>query len=320
MGRDIIVIGGSAGAIEALRRLVGTLPADLPASLFVVVHIPASGPSVLAAILDAAGPLRAEIATDGAPFVPGRIYVAPPDHHLLVRSDTMALVRGPRENRHRPAVDPLFRSAAKAHGDRVVAVVLSGNRDDGAAGLQVVRAHGGVAVVQDPADASVASMPSAALARAGADHCVPLCDMPPLLSRLSRESPPGKEETGVSHPDPVERGPQHYPGPPSGLTCPECHGALWAREGDASYRCRVGHAYSEGSLRAAQEDALEAALWTALRIVEERIALLQRMLAHTVERHLPLLDGMHEREIADLRLQEDLLRAALLPGSKGRFA
>lgn len=318
MARDILVIGGSAGAIEALRRLVGVLPADLPAAVFVVVHIPAEGPSLLAAILDAAGPLPAHLGVDGQPIEFGHIYVAPPDHHLLVKVGHVSTVRGPRENRHRPAVDPLFRSAARAYGSRVIAVVLSGSRDDGAAGLEVVRGAGGLAVIQDPADASVASMPRAALARAGADHCVPLSEMPPLLNRLVRETGPTNGETEMPHPDPVERGPQQYPGPPSGLTCPECNGSLWQGQGDASYRCRVGHAFSEDSLRAAQEEALEAALWTALRIVEERIALLERMLAREGEPRLPHLERIYDRELGDLRHQEDLLRGVLLQNSEGR--
>jgi two-component system, chemotaxis family, protein-glutamate methylesterase/glutaminase len=183
---DIIVVGTSIGGVEALTRLVRGLPADLPAALFVVSHVPPEGTSILPEILRREGPLPAAHAQDGEPVQHGRVYVAPPDRHLLLQDDRVRLPRGPRENHFRPAVDPLFRSAARTYGARVVGVVLTGALYDGAAGLLAVRAAGGVAVVQDPADAFSDAMPKAALEIAGADHVLPAAAIGPLLADLAR--------------------------------------------------------------------------------------------------------------------------------------
>lgn len=322
MARDIIVIGGSAGAIEVLRRIFAALPGDLPAAVFVVVHIPPEAPSLLASILDTAGSLPASLAVDGEPIRRGQVYVAPPDHHLLVKRGWVGVVRGPRENRHRPAVDPLFRSAARAYGDRVLGVVLSGSRDDGAAGLEVVKRMGGVAIVQHPGDASVPAMPTAALARADADYSVPASEMAGLLEHLARhpdtgngEFPKGEDLSGPV--DPVEDRPQDYQGlSPTGLTCPDCSGALW--EVDGTFRCRVGHAFSPETMRAAQAEALEAALWTALRVLEERMTLLHRMRARAASAGQVGLESLYQAELSDLSHQEALLRRALIPSREGR--
>src|SRR5690349_180578 len=186
-GHDIIVTRASAGGVEALRAVVAVLPADLPAAVFVVLHIPAQSPSMMPSILSRAGPLPAAHPTDGEPIRPGHIYVAPPDCHLLIDHERVRGVRGPRENRTRPAVDPLFRTAARAYGPRVVAVVLTGTLDDGTAGLQAVKQRGGLAVVQDPRDAMYAGMPRSALQHTPVDYVVPLSEIGPLISRLVRE-------------------------------------------------------------------------------------------------------------------------------------
>jgi two-component system, chemotaxis family, protein-glutamate methylesterase/glutaminase len=285
--RDIVVIGGSAGALEPLQRLLGELPADLPASLFVVVHTAPNTGSALGAILDRAGPLAAEPARDGLAFAPGRVYVAPSDLHLLLETGRMLLRRGPRENLSRPAIDPLFRSAAAAYGGRVVGVLLSGMLYDGAAGLRAIKRCGGIAVIQNPADALYPEMPQNALRRTEVDYSSSAAELAKLLLGLVAESAGPSPEapddillevrmaaqggSGRQENDPLER--------PPALSCPECGGALREiADGELlRYRCHVGHAFDAQLLLGAQTATVEQALWSALRALEERAALLRRM-------------------------------------------
>ena len=283
--RDIVVIGASAGGTEALTELVRELPAEFPAAIFVVVHFPASASSVLPRILSRAGSLPAVHPDDGDAFRPGRIYVARPDCHLMIRDGRLSVRRGPRENNSRPAIDPLFRSAARAAGQRVIGVVLSGNLDDGTAGLLSIKQHGGVAVVQAPETAHYPGMPRSAIDHVPVDYVLPIERMPALLVELT-SGQAATEELVTMDPDDSMSGDdeelvdrQTQPGSPSTMTCPECHGSLWeTREGAlVHFRCRVGHAYTAESLLAHQADQLEAALWTALRSLEEHAALSRRL-------------------------------------------
>jgi two-component system chemotaxis response regulator CheB len=291
--RDIVVIGTSAGGIEALLQLVRGFPSGFPASLFVVCHLPAGSRSVLPEILSRSGPLLATHPANGDHFSPGHIYIAPPDHHLMLGPDArIRLTRGARENNHRPAVDPLFRSAARYYGPRVIGIVLTGALYDGAAGLMAVRAGGGLAVVQDPGDAFIAAMPQNAAQIAGADHVVRLADLAPLLVELVQS--PGSLERRARSMDPIERLPETVDldmsrqtrndrrGEVSIFTCPECGGSLW-QVNDSSlvrFRCHVGHAYDGEVLLCEQTEALEAALWTAVRTFKEKSVLASQM-AHT---------------------------------------
>ena len=181
----IIVIGASAGGVEAISQVVRELPADVPAAVCVVLHFPASGTSVLPSILARVGSLPAAHAVDGEPIQPGRIYVAPPDRHLIVRQERVELSIGPKENNHRPAVDVMFRTAARSHGPRVIGVVLSGTLDDGTVGLAAIRKQRGIAVVQDPEDALYPGMPRSALENVGGDHVLPVAGIGALLGRLA---------------------------------------------------------------------------------------------------------------------------------------
>ena len=286
-GRDVVVVGASAGGLDALKRLAAGLPEDLPAAVLVVQHTAPGGPGLLGAILDAAGPLGARLADDGEPARPGRIYVAPPDRHLLLTDGGLRLSRGPRENRARPAVDPLFRTAAVTRRQRVVGVVLSGTQDDGAAGLRAVRRCGGLAVVQDPADAVYPEMPRAALDAAGADHTAPADALGPLLARLVREPAPAPPPVpqdllvearitayGMDTIDRMDRLGRQTP-----FTCPDCGGVVWEMDDPepVRYRCHTGHAFTERVLSDSQAEATEAALVTAFRTMEERVKLLRKM-------------------------------------------
>jgi len=193
-GRDIIVVGASAGGVEALIKVVHGLPADLPAAIFVVLHIPAQGSSLLPDILNRAGPLKAIHPTDNAEIERGHIYIAPPDHHLLVEQGHVRIVRGPRENRHRPAIDLTMRSAALSYGPRTIGVILTGALDDGTAGLRAIKLRSGLAVIQDPKDALYSSMPRSALEHIQVDYCVPLAEIGPLLTQLAYQ--PASSENG----------------------------------------------------------------------------------------------------------------------------
>ena len=202
--RDLVVVGASAGGVEALRELVHGLPPDFDATLFAVLHIPPGSPSILPQILGRAGVLTArhpDASAANGPFQPRTIYVAPPDRHMVIQGDRVLAVTGDAGNRHRPAIDPLFRSAARYHGARVVGVILSGALDDGTAGLAVVKAHGGLAVVQDPSDALFPSMPRSAMRHVAVDHCVPLAEMASLLARLTREELTGPARGATRGPD-----------------------------------------------------------------------------------------------------------------------
>ncbi|WP_369070042.1 chemotaxis protein CheB [Kineococcus terrestris] len=286
--RDVVVVGASAGGVEALRALVAGLPEDLPAAVLVVLHVPPTGANALPAILDRSGPLPVRTARSGDALERGQVLVARPDRHLFVADGHVLLTAGPRENGHRPAVDVLFRSAARALGPRAVGVVLSGNLDDGAAGLLALRAAGGTGVVQEPADALYPGMPAAAIAAGEPEHVVPLADVAATVSRLVGQPvgdhPAGtdpllREETDVARSAANPGAGDDHAGAPSGYTCPDCNGSLYRIEdhGMLRFRCRVGHAWSPESLRTQQSVSTEGALWMAVRSLEERAALHREM-------------------------------------------
>ncbi|CAN5656965.1 chemotaxis protein CheB [soil metagenome] len=287
LGHNIVVVGASAGGVEALVTLTAQLPADLPAAIFVVLHTPSNTPSRLPEILNRNNSLPTKIAEDGEPIRLGQIYLAPPDNHMVLKANQVQIVHGPRENLWRPAIDPLFRSAAVTHGARAIGVILTGMMDDGAAGLVAVKRCGGCAVVQAPTDAAFPEMPSSALAHVEADYTLPLAEMGAVLDRLVREpagaSPMVPEELWLEN-QIVERMTSHLEqasqlGEQVPISCPECGGPLWEMKADDTrrYRCSVGHAYTAQTLLADQTHETESALWYALRTLEERANMLKRM-------------------------------------------
>jgi two-component system chemotaxis response regulator CheB len=286
--RDLVVIGASAGGVAVLRLIASQLPPSFPAAVLVVLHTGAYR-SQLASILEMAGSNPAREAQHGEPVRAGQILVAAPDHHLTVRDGLVQLTRGPKEHHTRPAIDPLFRSAALRGGPRVIGVLLTGGNEDGTAGLQAIKACGGLAVVQDPAEAEAPTMPAAALANVDVDYCVPAAGIAPLLTEFAgsevlapHTAPEGLvREHAVSLMEVQPMDALKAIGKPSTLVCPDCGGALF--ELDATrpqrFRCHTGHAFTLNSLRQTQEEATEAALWSAIRAINDKATLLRKVAA-----------------------------------------
>jgi two-component system, chemotaxis family, protein-glutamate methylesterase/glutaminase len=294
--RDIVVIGASAGGIQALTTLVAGLPRDFPASLLVVVHIPPYSISRLPEILSRSGPLPATHAQHGEEIEPGRIYIAPPDRHLLVRAGWIELSRGPRENHARPAIDPLFRTAARTYGRRTIGIVLSGALYDGSMGLLAIKTRGGMAIVQDPKEAIVDSMPRRAIERAAADHVLPVAEIAASLTDLVQQPVVAQGENrmvntidaeerleAVIAEDFVEQASDGRTEETTLFTCPDCGGVLWqGAEGPVlRFRCHVGHAFAPEVLLSQKSEELETALWSSLRLLKEKATLTQQLANRT---------------------------------------
>jgi two-component system, chemotaxis family, protein-glutamate methylesterase/glutaminase len=279
---DLVVIGASAGGVEALCQLVPCLPPDFPAPIVVVLHLPAGGTSVLPSILDRVGPLPALPVKNGEELRPGTIYVAVPDCHVEIEDGRLRLAGGPRENGHRPAIDPLFRSAAHTHREHTIGVVLSGALDDGTLGLRAIKAHGGLTIVQDPESALHPGMPTSAIRYVAPDRVLP---PEGIAAALAQFAAPRREEqngAGMDESDGRERVRQQtaeQSGEETGLTCPECGGAIYElRDGGVvTFRCRVGHQYGSDTFVVEQSKTVENSLWAALRLLEERAVLMRRL-------------------------------------------
>lgn len=324
--RNIIVVGASAGGFEALKKLVGGLPKDFEASIFVVWHMSPDIRGVLPQVLNRLETVYAAHAYDGEAIKPNRIYVAPPDRHLLVEEGRVRVTRGPKENRFRPAVDPLFRSAAYAYGSRVVGVVLSGALDDGTAGLWTIKHRGGIAVVQNPLDAEVPSMPENALREVVVDYTVSLSEMPRLLVRLSKEEIANPSEAAMEDDEKTrieikiatedsafESGVMQL-GEPSPYTCPDCHGVLLAlRDGNLTrFRCHTGHAFSPNALLSTVTENIEDSLYSAIRGVEESVMLLNHLGDHFAEVNQTKLAAMYFKKAKEAEARAQSVRQAVL--------
>lgn len=317
--KPLVVIGASSGGLEALRELARALPADFPAPIAVVQHTSPQAPGVLHQILSRSGELTAVSPRDGERLVPGRIYVAPPDVHLLIEPGRVRVTKGPRENRFRPAIDPLFRTAAQVFGPAAIGVILTGNLDDGTAGLWAIKQLGGIAIVQDPEDALYPSMPQSAMQHVQVDYSVPIRDLAPLLVRLTEvEAPaparavPDRMEIEVRiarEEDPMAAGVLEI-GEPSTFACPECHGVLLQlKEGTrVRFRCHTGHAYSIESLLAEIDEAVEAALWNTIRSMQEGTMLMQEMAKHVEAEHPATDVEKLAARARELQEQADALR------------
>jgi len=281
----IVVIGASAGGVDALRTVVASLPATLDAAVFVTLHI-GTHKSELPWLLGRLGTLPASHAVDGEAIRPGHIYVAPPDHHLTIEPGKVVLTRGPRENMARPAVDPMFRSAARAYNEHVIGVVLTGGLNDGTAGLMEIAARGGVTIVQNPADAFGAGMPQSAIDNVAVDHIMEIADIGPMLAQLvaarsvASRAPAGQttdkaQEESMSAQFTLDR--------PVAVTCPDCGGALRQSQSGSltQFACHIGHIYTVEVMMAAQFLAMERFVEQAMRSLSERGELCRVMIEKT---------------------------------------
>jgi len=320
--RDLVVIGGSAGAIRPLTTILGALPPTLPAAILVVIHIPSESPGVFRTIAAAASALPVKEAEHEMLIERGTIYVARANRHLLVMDGRLHLGRGPRENLVRPAIDPLFRSAALAAGPRVIGVILSGMLNDGASGLAAIKSCGGIALVQAPHHASASEMPLAALEASPVDLSAPPEELASAMQRYVNEAP-GPERAGppglkvdvdiaagaVTHPESGES-----PAKATTLTCPDCGGVLSEIDGDRPlrFRCQVGHAFSAQALLRKQEGQVDEAMRIALRIIEERATLVERMARDALQTGRQGMAEMYDRRAAEYRSYAESLRGAVL--------
>lgn len=333
--RDTIVIGASAGGVQALLTLVAKLPADLPAAVFIVLHVSPTVPSLLPTILARDSNLPIAHAVDGEAIMNGRVYVAPPDQHLVIEDKHLKLVHGPKENLHRPSIDALFRSAAHWAGPRVIGVVLTGARDDGKVGMRAIKHRGGITIVQHPEDAAFPSMPMSVLQEIRVDYSLPLREIAPLLNDLSHQTV--EEEGRYAVPDEIEIETKiaeqemesedliasvERIGKISKLTCPDCHGALWEinDEDILRYRCHVGHAYSAEALSEGQSQMLEVALWSAVRALEEQTVLAKRIVQRARKANHERAARLFERRAREAEEHGSVIRQLLLSGQKADMA
>lgn len=317
--RDTIVVGASAGGVQTLRELLARLPVDLPAAVLVVQH-QSSGGGGLAGVLARATRLPVTRVDEPQALQHGQVYIAPPDRHIVVNGERVLPVGGPRENRARPAIDPLFRTAAAARGSRVIGVLLTGLLDDGVAGLEAVKRCGGLVVVQDPQDAPFPQMPRHALETVAVDHVLPVSAMGERLGALTRQAAPSVPipedvaiEARLSGPERSRVPAIDAIGEHVSAACPECGGPLWrvGRGKTATYRCHVGHALSARALLESQSEQIEQALWAAVRALTERAAILDK-LADDAEPRAPRVAAGFRSRAAEARTQSEQARQFLL--------
>lgn len=324
----IIVIGASTGGFEAFKKIIKTLPPDFDASIFIVWHMSPDVRGILPSVINKVNKIYAAHAYDKEEILPNRIYIAPPDHHLLLEEGYVRVTHGPKENRFRPAVDPLFRSAADTYRNRVIGVILSGALDDGTAGLWAVKHHSGIAVVQDPNDAEVSSMPENALEQVHVDYIAPVNEIGALLVRLSKEKLPEKtevmndeqtkKEIKVAKEDGALEVGLFQMGQLSPFTCPDCHGVMakFTSGKLTRYRCHTGHAFSMDTLVAALTEKIEDNLYNAIRGIEESIMLLNHIGDHFAEINNPKLAALYFKKAQEAEARANMVRQTVLSHEK----
>ena len=319
--RDIVAIGTSAGGVKALTYLAARLPSDFPAAVLVTIHLPSDARSEFDRILTRAGQLPASFAADGDALSKGRIYIAPPGRHLILDEDKLSLGRGPRENHARPAIDPMLRSVAIRSGPRSIGVVLTGTQSDGASGLWAVKQCGGIAVVQDPADAAYPEMPLTALNRSQPHHVVHLQMMPALLETLVKQ-PPGEDrpvpeslryEVEIARSGRASMNGMDRLGRRSVLTCPDCNGVLWEIDENelVRFRCHLGHAFGAELMNLAIEENLRRALGSALRALEERTVLVEKLYNQAAAQGHDQIAQHWARKKAESEEEAEVIRQAI---------
>lgn len=309
-GHDIIVIGTSAGGLKALRAVLSELPADIAAAIFVVQHLAADRKSYLPKLLGDVSDLPVSSPADDETFLPGRVYVAAPDCHLLLNGDRVRVLRGPQENRFRPSIDALFRSAARSHGSRVIGMVLTGYLDDGTVGLQAIKQRGGITVVQDPEEAEYPSMPRTALRYVKVDYTVPIADAGALLIRLVAEPAAAQEDFPTTPAIEIESNIAEQVmntreflenveqiGERTTYSCPDCNGSIWqiGDEEPLKLRCHVGHSFTGEVFSAEQSRNVESALWSAIRIMEEKVSFSRQLADRKRKQNLPAAADAYEK-------------------------
>jgi len=316
----IVVVGASAGGIPALQTIVSQLPADFPAPILVVVHVSGSHESVLPKILTRSGELEAVHPYNGERIQPGKIFVAPPNYHMVVIDHHIQLKSTHKENLHRPAVDPLFRSAARSHGDKVIGIILSGVLDDGTGGLIDIKRHNGIAVVQDPDDAMFASMPESACRYVDVDFALSAQEIGAQLTHMVAEviqamDEPNKQQTApqntidiIDSTEVMLHDMHDQPGEVTPYACPECNGNLWVSQEDGfdKYWCHIGHRYTKRTLLAEKSRKIEAMLFEAMRNLKEGVALGREALEYATH----LLDQVNRDELErEVHLREKQLQS-----------
>ena len=326
----VIVVGASAGGLNALSEFVGQLKTGMDAAVFIVMHL--SRTSISDFLFHQLGPLtdlKCEIATEGASIKKDHIYIATPNLHLLVKKDKIILGRGPEENRWRPSIDVLFRSAAAAYSTRTIGVVLTGLLDDGTTGMLAIKRSGGTCIVQDPNEAEYPDMPLAVLNNMEVDYSIGLANMGEVIESITQTNPEEKPapddviiESEIAERVVVDYDNVKQLGEKSIYACPDCGGGLWdiTKKGGGGkvvrYRCHIGHSYSEKDLVIKQGEIFESTLWTALRIMEERRNLLMKMENDHAKKGLALIAKNYKEKADEIQGHVDKMKEVLFASQK----